>query len=143
MAKEEKAKNLQEKYMEFQMMQYQLQELQQASEKVEEELSNLKNIQKTLDDFSRLNEGDEILFPLANGIFAKANLVDNKKLKMSVGADVTSTKTIEGVRAFVQKQEDSLKALKEKMADDAQNVFSKLKESEKELKKLIQEDKEE
>jgi len=139
---EEKAKNLQEKYMEFQTMQYQLQELQQANEKVDEELINLNALKQALDDFSKLKEGDEILVTVANGIFAKAKLMDSKKLKMSVGADITTTKTVGGVKNFVEKQEDSLKTLKEKLNEDMQNIFSKLKNSEKELKKLIKEDKE-
>jgi len=143
MTKESDAQKLQEKYMEFQTMQYQMQELQQANEKVDEELINLKALKQALEDFSKLKEGDEILVTIANGIFAKAKLMDSKKLKMSIGADITTTKTVDGVKKFVEKQEDSLKALKEKLNEDMQNIFSKLKNSEKELKKLIKEEKEE
>tara|TARA_Y100000294_G_scaffold143280_1_gene137715 strand:- start:80 stop:475 length:396 start_codon:yes stop_codon:yes gene_type:complete len=95
---------MKEKYMEFQMIQQQLEQinehlemLMQQSQEIEISINAIKEIGKTEVD-------NEILAPIANGIFIKSRLHDNKKLVVNVGSDTTVERTVPEVVKLLEEQ---------------------------------------
>lgn len=98
----------QEKYMQFQM-------LQQQMEKISEHLEMLSQRQAELDiscnavaEIRKTAVGNEILVPVADGIFVKAKLLDNQKLIINVGADTTVEHSVEQVVGLLEQQQQEM-----------------------------------
>ena len=100
--------NWQEKYTQFQM-------LQQHSEKINEHLELLQQRQAELDisknavaEIGKTAIGNEVLVPVADGIFIKAELRDNRKLIVNVGADTTVEHSVDHVVSLLEQQQQEL-----------------------------------
>ena len=115
---------MKEKYMQFQMVQ---QQIQQISEHVELLNQNAGEVEVSIDALKGLSgsdEGAEILAPIANGIFIKGKLVDNSNLVVNVGSDVTVEKKVPEVIKLLEEQKMSMIA---KMSE-AETVLHQLNE---------------
>ena len=121
MAEEDK---MREKYLQFQAIQQQIEQitnhvemLNQKNIELEVSIDAIKGLEKTEKD-------NEILTPIANGIFLKAELKDNKNLTVNVGADVTVEKTSAEVIEILENQK---KEISESIME-AEKVFNHLQE---------------
>lgn len=99
---------IQEKYAEFQALQQQLEQFTQHLELLQQHLKEVSQSIQAVEDLEKTKIGSEILAPLANGIFIKAELKDNHKLIVNVGADVTVEKTGAEVIKLLQEQQNDL-----------------------------------
>jgi prefoldin alpha subunit len=84
----------QEKYQQMQILDYQIKQLQKIIEGVDSQLLEMSNTAEALREFEKLKNNEEILFPIANGIFAKGKLSDNKILRINIGSNVVIEKSI-------------------------------------------------
>ncbi|MDO8510713.1 MAG: prefoldin subunit alpha [Nanoarchaeota archaeon] len=116
----------------------QLQQLQQQVEQITEYVERMQGQQKELDasiealsELQKTNINTEILAPIANGIFLKAELKDNQKLVVNVGAEVTVEKNIPEVLRLLTEQ-------KEKIAENISEAETFLQELYEQGKKLYQ-----
>ncbi len=99
---------IQEKYAEFQALQQQLEQINQHLELLQQHLKEVGLSIQAVEDLEKTKIGSEILAPLANGIFIKAELKDNHKLIVNVGADATVEKTAAEVIKLLQEQQTGL-----------------------------------
>ncbi|MEK6937769.1 MAG: prefoldin subunit alpha [Nanoarchaeota archaeon] len=97
---------LQQKYAQFQMIQQQLEEVNRAQESAQEQRAELDISIKAVEEITKTPPGNEFLAPLANGIFLKGQIVDNKKLVVNVGSNVTVERTPAEVIKLLQKQQE-------------------------------------
>ena len=116
----------------------QLQQLQQQVEQITEYVERMQGQQKELDasiealsELQKTNINTEILAPIANGIFLKAELKDNQKLVVNVGAEVTVEKNIPEVLRLLTEQ-------KEKIAENISEAETVLQELYEQGKRLYQ-----
>jgi len=128
MAEEE----LQRKYMELQTKEYQLQKINEQLTNILHHIRELKVVEDTLNEVEKTKEGTEILVPLGSGIFAKADLKDNKKLNISVGSKVNIVKSIGETKDLVSKQIKN-------MGDLALEVEHNMHEVSKDMQNIQQE----
>ncbi len=98
----------QEKYIQFQT-------LQQHIEKINEHLDVLNQRQAELDiscnavaEIGKTAVGNDILVPVADGIFVKAKLLDNQKLIINVGADTTVEHSVDHVVGLLERQQEEM-----------------------------------
>ncbi|MBN1377280.1 prefoldin subunit alpha [Candidatus Woesearchaeota archaeon] len=82
------------KYLELQLIQKQVEEIKSILERFDEQIMQIENLIYDLQDFRKLKKGDNILIPLASGIFAKAKLTDNNNLKVNVGKNTVVEKDV-------------------------------------------------
>ncbi len=68
----EPSKEVQQKYMELQMMQHQVQQVQQQVEALEAQAGEMDAVLEILDDFSVAKPGSESFVTLTPGLFVKA-----------------------------------------------------------------------
>src|SRR3989344_3582038 len=73
-------KELQKKYVELQMIDAQINQIQKQIQMLDSQLMELEMINVSLDDFGNISAGTEILTSLAPGIYTKAELKDNDEL---------------------------------------------------------------
>ncbi len=135
----EQEKRLQEKYIEMKMVEEQMKEVQKQAQTVEQQLMELMATKQSLDDFKKTNKGDEILVPISAGIFAKAELKNNKEFLVNVGADTVVTKGIEPTEELMEKQIEGMSELHAKISMQVQKLALHAANIEQELKELVSE----
>ena len=129
-------KKTQEKYMEIQMLEQQFQEMQEYLVNIENKLVRSQQVKGSLTEFENIKEGQEILVPVGDGIFAKAKLLNNKELKLNTGSNTVVTKKIGEIKKLIDEQPDEISSVYKKITQDIQKIISKISETEQELKKL-------
>ena len=85
---------MEEDYQQMQVLDYQAKQLQKIVENIDAQLMEMRNTSDALKEFEKLKINDEILFPVANGIFAKGKLTDNQTLRINIGSDVVVEKSV-------------------------------------------------
>ena len=133
---------MQEKYLELQMADQQIKQIQQQLQLIQQQMTDLDSLKENLDEFRDVKPGTEILVPFANGIFAKAELKDSKELLINVGGNTTVSKTVGGTKEMLDAQMDEMVKIHEKLALDMQKIAAKAKDAELEVNNLVEKSKE-
>ena len=100
-----KEEEKQQKYLQLQMLDQQIKQVQQYLQTFDQQLVEIRNVISSLKELSKLKKGDQILAPLASGIFVKAKLEDNNEVRVNVGTNIVVTKNIEDAVKMLQEQE--------------------------------------
>ena len=137
---EAKQKELQERYMEMQMLEQQIRQIQQQIQMLENQLMELIATSQGLDDFEKTSIGTDILVPLSPGIFTKATLKDNKDVIVNVGANVAVKKDIRSTKDLINKQAVEIKRFQEEMMVELQKLGLKAGSIEQEINNTIGEE---
>ena len=124
----EMGKNYAESYMEAQMLQQQLDQIQKLLEQVDVQLQELSSMTQQLDDLEKLPANAEILVPVVRGMFAKATLHDVKSLSVHVGADTLVEKTLPDAGKMLEEQLIELTNYKEELSTQQSAVMQKLRQ---------------
>lgn len=135
MAKEELLK---EKYLQFQMIQQQIEQITQHVEALNQKNAELELSIEAIKELGKTKTNTEILSPIANGIFLKAELKDAKTLIINIGADTAVEKTIPEVIELLEQQQ---KEITENITE-AENVFTLLQEQAMTIYKEVEEEQE-
>src|SRR3989338_1918032 len=117
-------KNNEEKYMQLQMLQQQAEQITDYVEKLQMQQKELETSIEALTELQKTKVNTEILAPIANGVFLKAELKDNQNLVVNVGAEVTVEKTIAEVLRLLEEQKGKIT---ENLAE-AESVLRELQE---------------
>ncbi|MBN2112070.1 prefoldin subunit alpha [Candidatus Woesearchaeota archaeon] len=145
MAKEEnmkKEKELQQKFVEFQMLQQQASQLQKQIQQMHMQKKEIESITQNLDELNRAEKGAEILAPVASGIFAKASLENKDDFLVNVGNNVVVKKSLAEVKELLSKQAEEVGKVEKKMSSNLHEIASAIQQVEEELGKMIEEAKE-
>ena len=106
-----------EKYMEYQLLMQQFQQLQENISALEKHIFELRALDDNLSSLSKTKAGEETLMPLGSGIFVKGELKDNSNVVMNVGGGVCVEKSVDEAKDTVSIQ-----------LSDVTNVFTELQE---------------
>ena len=134
-AKEAQQKRVQQKYMELQMIDQQMKQVQKQVEAIERQAMELDEVQQSLDDLAKSKQGAEMWVPISSGIFLKAKLEDNARLAVNVGSNTVVRKDIPATKAMLAEQAGEMRKFQtelveqfEKMAERAAGLQSELQE---------------
>ena len=100
-----KEEEKQQKYLQLQMLDQQIKQMQQYLQTFDQQLVEIRNVITSLKELSKLKKGDQILAPLASGIFVKAKLENNNEVRVNVGTNTVVTKSVENAVKMLQEQE--------------------------------------
>lgn len=129
---------IKEKYLEFQQVQQQLQQLTEHVEQMNQQAAELEISINAIREIEKTPLNNEFLAPLANGIFVKGELKENSRLIINVGSNVTVERTPSEVIELLQKQRKEVMeqtAQAEAVVEQLSNYALKLyKEVEKQVK---------
>ncbi len=123
----------QEAYMELQMLDQKIKQLQKKMEKMEEQLMELNLVKNAVKDFEKLKEGQELQVPLANGIYMQAEVKDTKELLVNVGAYVMVSKTIPEVDKLLDTQVEELNKFRENIVLNLQSLVNRAEQIQSKL----------
>ncbi|MBU0457554.1 MAG: prefoldin subunit alpha [Nanoarchaeota archaeon] len=102
--------DIQNRYMQFQMLQQQIEQVSQHAELLNQQNIELETSISALQEIEKIKINNEILAPIANGIFLKAELKDNQRLIVNVGGEITVEKTFPEVVKLLEEQKEEVTA---------------------------------
>jgi len=132
----EKEEKLQKLYMEFQVLEQQIKQLEKQNTMLNNQLMELMMTNQGLEDTKKIKEGTEILTPLSSGIYAKAQLKDSKNLIVNVGSSITVVKDVNSAKKMIEDQIEEIKKLQENLVNQLQNQTMKAASLEQEINKI-------
>lgn len=136
MAENKNQEKLRQCYMEMQVLEQQIRQLQQQIHMLDSQAVEFTNTQMILDDFAKAKTGSDTLVSISPGIFAKGKITDNKELLVNVGSDVLVEKSVEEAKALLDGQIEEIKKAHGQMLDGLQEMVLKAQSIEKEMEKL-------
>lgn len=101
----ENQEKLRQKYVEIQMISEQMKQMQQQSQMLEEQAMELSLTLQGLSELERTKEEQEILVPVATGIFSKAKIGSTDNVIVNVGSNVLVQK---GLAAAIEMTQERL-----------------------------------
>ena len=132
----EKKQELQQKYMEMQMIDQQINQIKKQIELIDNQLQELTITQEALNSISKTKPETEILVPLASGIFIKSQLVDNKEVIVNVGAGTTVKKTIPEAGELIKQQLTEITTFRKELEGTLAQLASKANQLQKALEEI-------
>jgi prefoldin alpha subunit len=132
----EKEQKLQKLYLEFQMLNQQIKQFEKQSAALNNHFMELIVTSQSLDDMKKTDEKTEILVPLSSGIYAKAELKDNKSFIVNVGANTALVKDTNSTKKMIEDQIDEIKKLQENLVNQLQAQTVKASSLEQEINKI-------
>jgi len=135
----DKEKQAQEMYMEYQVLDQRIKQLQKQLELIMQQIMEANSTSRSLEDFKGIKEGTEILVPLTSGIFARASLKDSSELLVNVGAGTVVAKDISSAKKLISGQVEEMQKVQQKMSDDLEKMMEKAGQLETELQKIVSE----
>lgn len=135
-------KNLNEKYLELQILEHQLKQVNQQILNLDNQLLELQRIEDNLDDLTKAKKNTEMLVALGGGVFSKAELKDNRSVLMNVGSNIVVEKDIPSSKKVVNNQIDQIKDVVKQLEQEFQVLAVNSQAMQQELQKLASEMKE-
>ncbi|MBI2102237.1 prefoldin subunit alpha [Candidatus Woesearchaeota archaeon] len=123
--------------MQFQRLQQQLEKISEHVELLHQQEAELDISQNAIEELSKTPLHNEVLVPIANGIFFKAEVKENSTLIVHVGSDTTVEHTVEDVLELLEKQQKEIKsrtaeaeAIVGQMQDQMSLIYKEIAEAE-------------
>ena len=136
---EEKEEKLQKMYLEFQMLEQQIKQLEKQSNALKNHLRELVSTSHSLEEIKKIEEKAEILVPISTGIYAKAELKDKSIFIVNVGANIAAAKDIESTKKIIAAQIKEISEVHENVAQELQRHVEKAASIEEEINKIASE----
>ncbi len=131
---------IQEKYIELQLLEQKMQQIQQQSILIEQKILELTSLEESLDEVKNLKKGQVILSPLGSGIFLKSEVEDSEELFVNVGSNVVVKKNVSKTKELINKQIQDLKEFNNDLEKELQKASVEGKELQLELQRLVSQD---
>lgn len=129
---------LQEHYVEMQLMEKQASQLRQRLQMAEAEIQEVRSGVAALDEIARVKPGEEVMIPLANGIFARGTVQDTGKLLVGVGASVITEKDIPSTKKILDTRIESLERYHGEILQALMTLEGRGRELEREMRTVIE-----
>ena len=100
--------NWKDKFTQFRTLQQHSEQITEHIQQLHQQMFELDISTNAVKEIGSTDKDTEILAPLANGIFLKSTLQDNKKLIVNVGADTTVEKSVDEVVKLLESQHQKL-----------------------------------
>jgi len=130
---------VQEKYMEFQMVEQQIKEVSQHIQELDNKLMELEYIKMSLDEVGSIKKGSEILAPVSSGIFVKAEIKDNSRMLVNVGGNTVVVRSISETKQLIDDQLKEVESMRDSLLIKSQQLTSRAQGIEQALNKMINE----
>lgn len=134
----EKQKLLQSKYMEYQVLEQQLKQIQEHMQKMEEQVGETVAVVQSLEELNGKEPGSEVLVPISNGIFFKAKKGDVDKFLVNVGSGIVVEKDFKSTKELIDARAIEIEKYREQLSGEMVKIIEKYQKIEKELEQLVQ-----
>jgi len=124
---------LQEKFMEMQMVTQQQRQIEEQIKLIEQQLQEMESTKQALDDIKKTEKGTKILVPIANGMFTHATIDNTDEMIVAVGANTAVKKTNAETRQMFENQEKEVMQLLEQLHLNNEQLAKRSSELQQEL----------
>ena len=128
----------QQKYIELQLLEQQVNQLQHQFSLLEQQSIELKSLSENIEEIKNIKINTRTFSSLGNGIFLESELKDNKELLVNVGANVIVKKSIEDTKKIITNQTLEIDKLKAQIEEQLQKLTIHSIDLQEELSKLNQ-----
>ena len=104
-----------EYYIKIKTMRDKVQQLTKHINEIDDKTVQLRDMINAVKELQSIEEGDDILAPLTNGVMVPATAKKTEKLYLNVGADTVIEKTPEETIGILEKQQEELTQYRKKM----------------------------
>lgn len=129
---------LQQKYMEYQALQQQMQQIQKQVQLTADQVMEMEYIKESLSDMAVVKQGEKILCPISNGIFVHAKIEDPGKFYVNVGSGIVVKKDLDGAKKLMDNQKGEVENVRQQMLNQVSQLAQRLQEIEKNLMEMTQ-----
>lgn len=133
----EPPKEFKQKYMELQILQHQMQQVQQQSRALEAQAGEMDVVLEALDEFSKSKADSAAFVTLTPGLLVKAKIVETDKVLLNVGGGAVVEKSIPDAKNVIAGQVSELRTLQEELTDQLKKFSEKAKKVQEELRVLL------
>lgn len=134
-----KEEKLQRKFMEFQVMEQQIKQLESTLQNLDSQLVEIKNMQSAVKEMEKVENNSETLVPVVNGIFVKGTIKESKTMFVNVGSNIIVDKTVEETVDLLEKQVTELTSMRQQFLSELQRMTDKMGSMEIELQDIVSE----
>ncbi len=136
---EDREKKAKEKYVELQILDAQMKQFQKQIQAVELQSMELDRMMESLDELAECRAGTEILVPLSSGVFFKAELKENSKFAVNVGANTVVEKSADETKELIRAQALELRRAAQELTEQLDRLAMEAEKLQIELTKLVSE----
>lgn len=133
-----KQEELQKKYIELEIYDKQLKQIQEQVEKFDTQMQELSSISESLGEIGKVQAGNEILVPVSTGIFAKAKVDRIDKFVVNVGASVAVERSVDETVTLIDEQMLEITKHRNHLAELFTDLSERAQMLQAELQKMIE-----
>ncbi|MFQ5474879.1 MAG: prefoldin subunit alpha [Candidatus Nanoarchaeia archaeon] len=131
-------KEMQRKYVAYQMMEQQIKQVHEQLEKFEQQVAEIKHVEEQLEEVKKIKKDTEALIPVANGIFIKGRVVKTDEVIVNVGADVAVKKKVEDTQALLRSQIKEIENFKIQVKAQLDILTRQFEDMQQELRSMVE-----
>lgn len=124
-----------EQMFEAEMVHQQLEQLQNNLGTIEKQMMDVHAMKEAILAFNTIEGDEEMLVPLAAGVFMRATATSDKLLRVNVGQGVIVEKTAAQVQEMLDEQLNEMRKYEDHMHGQFDQLLAKLQRIEEEFKK--------
>lgn len=128
---------LQEKYMELQMLKQQIASFVEQKQAVDEKVGEIHSTIEALNSLPKAKKGDEIWSPLGNGTFVRSDIKDIEKVLVAIGAGVVVKETLPKAMEILEGRARELSEISDEIVRQANLMVDRINKLEPELEQLV------
>ena len=132
---------MQQKYLELNLLDSQMKQFQEQIRAVEEQLMQLAVSMQAVSEIEKIEGKSEVLIPITDGVFAKGAISDAKSLIVSIGAGTCVTKTPEETRKMLQEKMEELREYSRQLSLQLDKLSASAMKIEGSLREIIESEK--
>jgi len=134
---EQKQEKLNDMYTRLQMIDQEIKQIQAQMQALEQQMQDIAGVVEALNDLGKVKQGNELLIPVAGGIFVKAKLEDPSHLLINVGASVNVKKSLPEVVSMIESQAKELESTYMHLQEQFQAMFEEATSINEQISPLI------
>jgi len=137
-SKEEKEKELQRKYVQYQLMKSQLNSMLEEKMLLDQKVTEIMQTKQSVEQIKKVKDGQEIWSSLGSGSFIQANIKDTKNVAIELGAGVVVKKPVDEAMEILQKRLEEIVDIDNKLTIEINKLNKQINELEAQIQKLVQ-----
>lgn len=119
---------------EAEMANQNLERIQQFLQQLDKQVAEVLAMKEALTGFGTLADNDEMLVPMAAGVFMKARATGDRTLLVNVGNNVIVPKDIPGVQAMLDEQLSEMRQYQDQLHKEFDEGLIRLQEIERSMR---------
>ena len=115
-----------------------LSELNQAIADIDTQTAQIQESKHAINEYENITAKSDLLVPIADGIFIQASAVEDKYLRINVGAGAVVKKTPAQAQEMLQEQHDELSKHREQLLNQREQLKVQADDIQKKIAEEIQ-----